>query len=87
MQKNLQILNGIKIDMPDEIIFISIKNDGTEVWRPMKAVRLHDKIYKIEAYPDLNSEEEELEFNIGEIVVCEIQNKSGEDILVATKSK
>lgn len=69
--------------MSYEIIFVSMKNEGTEVWRPMKAINIRDKVYKIIGYSDSNDEEDELEFEPGEIVICEIQNKSGEEILIA----
>jgi len=63
-------------------IYVSLLNEGTDVWRPVTAEQLRDDVYRIigEA-PD--SDDEEWEFAPGDIVRCRKQKLSGNDCLVA----
>ena len=70
--------------MEIEKIYVELKNEGTKVWRPVFAEKLHNGIYKINENLDINFEDEELEFLPGEIVICEMQSNSNGNILVAT---
>ncbi|HNE47016.1 MAG TPA: hypothetical protein PK511_10750 [Chitinophagales bacterium] len=66
-------------------IYVALKNEGTKVWRPILAEKLEENIYKIKEYFIYDSEDEELEFLPGEIVICKMENLSGENVLVATE--
>lgn len=73
--------------MEFKIIYVALKNEGTKVWRPILAEKLEENIYKIKGYFEYDSEDEELEFLPGEIVICKIENLTGENVLVATERK
>ncbi len=48
-------------------IFVQLLNEGTEVWRPVKAESLDNGLYKIIS---ANKSDETWEFNSGETVKC-----------------
>lgn len=73
--------------MEFERIYVALKNEGTKVWRPIFAEKLGENIYKLKENFEYDSEDEELEFLPGEIVICKIENLTGENVLVATEKK
>lgn len=72
--------------MIDQKIYVLIKNEGTKVWRPMLSNRLGENIYKIKEIQEDDFDDEDLEFLPGQIVICEMQLKSVENVLFAIKS-
>jgi len=61
-------------------IFIRLKNEGTEVFRPVKALLINNNVYQIiQPMP----EDEEWEFESGERVICKEKLLDGEILMVA----
>ena len=56
-------------------IYVKILNEGTEVWRPVQALKIENDIYKITQETEFD---EEWEFNCNELVHC-IVSKNGSD--------
>ena len=73
--------------MKSEEIYVALKNEGTAVLRPVSAEKLENGVYKIDKNFVYDSEDEELEFLPGEVVLCEKQKLSGGKFLVAIKKK
>ena len=71
-------------DINKEIIYVSLIGEGTLVRRPVWAERIDKYTYKICANEDFDRSDETLEFDAGEIVICQKQKLSGRLILVAT---
>ncbi len=66
-----------------QTIYIKLLDEGTEVYRPVKALKIEEGIFKILE----NQPEDELwEFKAGELVVCDYKKLEGEIFLVATKN-
>ena len=63
-------------------IYVSLLNEGTDVWRPVMAEHIREDVYRIVGEPP-DSEGEEWEFAPGDIVRCRKQKLSGGDCLVA----
>ena len=65
-------------------IYVYLKDEGVDVWRPVEAAFLRDDVYRIvsvNAVPD----DEEWEFGSGELVRCERRVLSGGECLVAVE--
>ena len=59
----------------DREIFIKILNEDINVWRPVKAVKIAQYIFKITDTTKFESELDEiLEFKYGDIVKCREKN-------------
>lgn len=65
------------------IIYVALLNEGTEVLRPVKAVKVDNRRYKIIDNDDYNPDLEEWEFEPGSFVECRMDVRSGQKILVA----
>jgi hypothetical protein len=67
-------------------IHIYLKNEGTNVWRPVDAIRLDEDLYKI---PDdtLVPDDEDWEFLPGAVVRCVAKDLSGGVLLVAIEAQ
>jgi hypothetical protein len=65
-------------------IFVRLVDEGVDVWRPVRAVRIHDDIYRIVEQP-YDRELETWQFAPGEDVVGEMIEASKGRILAATK--
>ncbi|MBS1635155.1 MAG: hypothetical protein JST26_04470 [Bacteroidetes bacterium] len=68
-----------------ETISLDENAEKVFVWRPMRADRIEENIYRVKLHPDFDPDNEVLAFKPGEIVVCERQKKSGQYCLVAIK--
>ena len=65
-----------------DAIYISLRNEGTDVWRPVSAERLHDDLYRITAIR--TDDTETWEFSTGDVGrCCEQRSATGERGLVA----
>ncbi len=73
--------------MQTDIIYISLKNERTKVWRPVTAEKIENGIYKIDENAVYDSEDEEWEFLPGEIVFCQLKKMSDGFYLTAIKRK
>ncbi len=63
-------------------IYIFLRGEGTDVWRPVEAVPVGSTYYRIvseNGAPD----DERWEFTTGEVVRCETRRLSGGECLVA----
>ena len=56
-------------------IYISLRDEGTDVWRPVSAERVRDDIYRVTGTPP--DDTETWEFITGETVRCREQSFSG----------
>lgn len=65
-------------------IYVNLKEEGVEVWRPVQAEHIEGNIYRIISQP-YNNEIETWEFAPNDKVVCEYIIASEGRILVATK--
>ena len=65
-------------------IYVSLQNEGVQVWRPIQAMRLHENIYRILDQP-YDRETESWEFGPGDDVVCQMIESSDGPILAATR--
>jgi hypothetical protein len=83
----MESVNQNIVEMEFEKIYVALKNEGTKVWRSILAEKLEENIYKIKEDFQYDSEDEDLEFLPGEIVVCKMENLTGENVLVATEKK
>jgi hypothetical protein len=61
-------------------IYMPLRNEGTDVWRPVWAERDVDGSYKVLGPMD---ESEEWEFTPGSVVRCRIRVLTGGSVLVA----
>jgi hypothetical protein len=64
-------------------IYIPLLNEGTNVCRPTKAVRVGGTRFKVLATPDYSPETEEWEFPPGSVVECRVEKRENRDVLVA----
>lgn len=51
-------------------IYVYVKNENVDVWRPVQAELVDDKAYRIVSV-NTDPEDEEWEFDTGELVHCE----------------
>jgi hypothetical protein len=63
---------------------VSLKDEGTDVWRPVDAKRIEADIFLI---PDetIVPEDETWQFQPGTVVRCALAEKSGEKCLIAVE--
>jgi hypothetical protein len=71
------------VELNEEIIYVLITNEAVDVWRPIWADKIEDRVYKIKSFANYDPTDEELQFKSGDLVVCEKQKKSEGQILVA----
>jgi hypothetical protein len=64
------------------IVYVSLLNEGTDVWRPVEAESLGENRFRL-----LESEphDENWEFPSNSIVRCDLKTLSGERVLVAVR--
>lgn len=70
--------------MSDVTLYVFLLDEDVDVWRPVKAVRLHDNVYQIteQLY---DREIEKWEFGPGEQVVAEPRVFEGRTVLTAIR--
>jgi len=66
------------------IVYVRLLGEGTEVFRPVPAIRVEDSKYILQGQEILESEEEDWEFAPGTMVITESRVLSGGTVLVAT---
>jgi len=66
----------------EQIIYIKLLDEGTDVYRPVKALKVEKGKFKI---LDTQPKDELWEFKPGELVVCMHKKLEGENLLVAIK--
>lgn len=65
-------------------VFVSLLDEGVDVWRPVRAKRLGGTVYKIVDQP-YEREIETWQFEPGDAVVCELIDSGDGPILAATR--
>jgi hypothetical protein len=65
-------------------IYVYLLNEGTDAWRPVEAEHLGGDQYRIESVND-DPEDQEWQFNGGDVVRCSIRQLSSGPTLVATE--
>lgn len=65
-------------------IFVSLVGEGVDVWRPVRATRVRDNIYRIDDQP-YDTEIEQWQFAPGDEVICEFISSSEGSILAAVR--
>jgi len=68
-----------------ERIFVYLKDEGTEVWRPTLGRKISHMVFELLATPDYDPEDETWEFVPGTVVECEERILNGASVLVAVR--
>lgn len=68
-----------------ETIYIPLEDEGTDVWRPVRAERIRDGSYRIVDDGTYDSSLERWRFLPGSVVVCESKTISSGQVLAATR--
>jgi hypothetical protein len=66
-----------------EMVFVRLIGEGTQVFRPVPAVRLDQRTFRLAAPANHDLEDEEWEFESGTVVRCERRMIEGRDVFVA----
>jgi hypothetical protein len=64
------------MDKGHQTIYLYLCGEGTDVWRPVKAERIENDIYRIVSLNEA-PEDEQWQFDTGDIVRCEFRVFSG----------
>jgi hypothetical protein len=72
-------------DSNTDVVYVRLLDEGTEVWRPTKGIRISDQVYMLLATADYDPETESWKFPPGSIVRCEWEERSGLRVLVAAR--
>ncbi|KKM00992.1 hypothetical protein LCGC14_1798900 [marine sediment metagenome] len=64
------------MDRELETIYVYLENEGTDVWRPVKAERLRVDVYRIVS-PNEDPDDEQWQFKTADVVRCESKLFSG----------
>jgi hypothetical protein len=79
----------VEFEEPDErdaiTIYVRLLDEGTEVWRPAKAVTVGEGLYRLLATPDYDLVDEEWEFPPGSIVAGKQKIGSDGEFLAAIR--
>lgn len=79
-------MSGERVSSTEVVtVFVRLLDEGTDVWRPARADRLPDGSYRLLPPEGYDPEDEKWEFAPGSTVVCELQTKGGQEVLVATR--
>jgi CRP-like cAMP-binding protein len=62
----------VKQMFKEETIYVCLPDKGVNVWRPVKAMKIRNNVYKIVS-ENPNSEDERWQFSTGDLVRCEIK--------------
>lgn len=66
-----------------EIVYVKLLNEGTDVWRPVKAINIDKNVYEISLDNNYNEDLEEWEFLPGTKVLCDDICKDGRWVKIA----
>ena len=71
---------------PDLTVYVRLLDEGTDVWRPTRAVALVDGLYRILPTSDYDPDGEHWEFPPGSLVLLEERSMAHGQHLVATQA-
>jgi hypothetical protein len=66
-----------------DLVYVRLLNEGTIVYRPVRAKSLGGRAYQLDASAEYDQEDEAWEFAPGSAVVCEPRRLDGDTVLVA----
>jgi hypothetical protein len=66
-------------------VYVRLLNEGTDVLRPVEAIRMSNGAFKLLKPEHYDAEDEEWEFVPDSIVLCELKLVSGQMTLVAVE--
>ena len=69
----------------EEIIYVQLLEEGTDVFRPVPAIRIEKNIFKLMGVDMYNPEDETWEFSPGTYVQVEERRLNDENVFVAIK--
>jgi hypothetical protein len=69
---------------PVEIVYVALRDEGVDVWRPVEAEQISESVYRLADVPV--PEAEEWEFSPGSTVRCEPRELSDGPALVAVSA-
>ena len=69
----------------NNIVYVLVLEEATNVFRPVPAIKIRRNIYKLEGFDIYNPSDETWEFKPGTIVLAEMKELEGEKVLVAIK--
>ncbi len=69
--------------LTENTVYIKLLDEGTDVWRPVSAVKLAADTYELQGHDIYDPEDEVWEFLPGSQVIVNKVKKDGEIILVA----
>ena len=69
-----------------ETIYIYLKDEGTDVWRPAPAWRIGGSSYIVLRPDDYDADVERWQFPPGSTVECERRTLSGDSVMAAVRS-
>lgn len=72
--------------MEQTTVYVRLLDEGVDVWRPVPAIDLGNRRYRLLATGDYDPETETWEYLPGTTVMGEVQVKSGGQIMVATSA-
>jgi len=65
-------------------IYVPLLNEGTLVFRPTSGIKIGENTFQVLPTPDYDSNVEEWEFPPGSTVICSLETRDGQDVLIAT---
>ena len=65
------------------VIYVQLLNEGTTVYRPVRASKIKINVYKIDNFDFYDSDDEIWEFLPGTVVIVEERYMENENVLVA----
>ena len=68
-----------------ERVFVYLKDEGTDVWRPTLGRKISHMVFELLASPDYDPEHETWEFVPGTVVKCEERILNGTRVLIAVR--
>jgi hypothetical protein len=64
-------------------IYVPLLNEGTSVVRPTQGVKLGENLFRVLPTQDYDPDDEEWEFPPGSVVECVLEDRNGQEVLVA----
>ena len=66
-------------------VYVRLFGEGTDVFRPTKAIMLSDSKFRLLQTANYDPEDEVWEFPPGSVVFCELRSFDGEEVLLASE--
>ena len=66
-------------------IYVALLDEGTEVWRPVPALKVGESVYVVLRPDDYDPEDERWQYPPGSVVECSARRLADGEVLAATK--